>query len=259
MFHALSRAGEARVTADFDPRRAAKRLIREARTGALATLLPRGAPYASLVSVATLMDGTPVTLLSRLARHTENIAGDPRVSLMVDERRPGDPLAVGRVSLVGRILPTADEATRRRFLARHPEAAGYAGFQDFAFWRIEAESAHLVAGFGRIVDLSPADLRTDTAGAAALAAAEAGAIAHMNEDHLDALALYATKLLGAPPGEWRIVSLDPEGCELRLGDSVRRLDFPAPVTDGQGLRKTLVALAQAARAVAAPLSVENKG
>jgi len=239
------------VTGEFDAKRVAKRLIREARTGALATLLPGGAPYASLVSVATLMDGTPVTLLSRLARHTMNIAADPRVSLMVDERRPGDPLAVSRVSLVGRIAPTDDEAARRRFLARHPEAAGYAGFQDFGFWRIEVERAHLVAGFGRIVDLKPADLLTDTGGAAALAEAEAGAIAHMNEDHLEALALYATKLLDAPPGEWRVVSLDPEGCELRLGDTVRRLDFPAPVTDGQGLRKTLVALAQAARAAAA--------
>ena len=239
------------MTADFDPKRAAKRLIREARSGALATLLPGGAPYASLVSVAALMDGTPVTLLSRLARHTQNIAADPRVSLMVDERRPGEPLALGRVSLVGRILPTDDEAARRRFLARHPEAEGYAGFLDFAFFRIEVESAHLVAGFGRIVDLTPADLRTDVSGAAALAEAEAGAIAHMNEDHLDALALYATKLLGAPPGEWRIVSLDPEGCELRLGDAIRRLEFPAPVTDGEGLRKTLVALAQAARAAPA--------
>lgn len=240
------------MTAEFDPKRATKRLIREARTGALATLLPGGAPYASLVSVATLMDGTPVTLLSQLARHTKNIAADPRASLLLDERRPGDPLAVGRVSLVGRIVPTDDEAAARRFLARHPEAAGYAGFKDFAFWRIEVESAHLVAGFGRIVDLTPADLHTDTGGAAALAEAEADAIEHMNEDHLDTLALYATKLLDAPPGEWRIVSLDPEGCELRLGDTVRRLDFPAPVTDGEALRKTLVALAQAARAAAAP-------
>lgn len=240
------------MTAEFDPKRAAKRLIREAGTGALATLLPGGAPYASLVAVATLMDGTPVTLLSRLARHTQNITADPRVSLMVDEHRPGDPLAVDRVSLAGRIRPTDDEAARRRFLARHPEAAGYAGFHDFAFWRIAVESAHLVAGFGRIVDLKPADLLTDTAGAAALADAEAGAITHMNEGHLDALAFYATKLLGAPPGEWRIVSLDPEGCELRLGDTVRRLDFPAPVTDGEALRKTLVALAQAARTAAAP-------
>jgi heme iron utilization protein len=240
------------VTAEFDPKRATKRLIREARTGALATLLPGGAPYASLVSVATLMDGTPVTLLSQLARHTKNIAADPRASLLLDERRSGDPLAVGRVSLVGRIVPTDDEAAARRFLARHPEAAGYAGFKDFAFWRIEVESAHLVAGFGRIVDLTPADLHTVTGGAAALAEAEADAIEHMNEDHLDALAQYATKLLDAPPGEWRIVSLDPEGCELRLGDTVRRLDFPAPVTDGEALRKTLVALAQAARAAAAP-------
>jgi putative heme iron utilization protein len=233
------------LTAEFDAKRAGKRLLREARTGVLATLLPGGAPYASLASVATLIDGTPVTLLSRLARHTANISADPRVSLMVDERRPGDPLAVGRLSLTGRIITTEDEAARRRFLARHPEAAGYAGFADFGFWRIEIEGAHLVAGFGRIVDLKPEDLRTGVS--ADLAAAEESALAHMNADHADAVELYATKLLDGQPGKWRIVSLDPEGCELMLEDTVRRLDFPARVADAGALRKTFTTLAEAAR------------
>jgi putative heme iron utilization protein len=235
------------LTADFDSRRTAKRLLREARSGALATLLPGGAPYASLVSMATLMDGAPVTLLSSLARHSANIAADPRVSLLVDEPAAGDLLAGARLSLVGRIAPSEDDAARRRFLAHHPAAAGYAGFKDFAFWRIAIESAHLVAGFGRIVDLAPADLRTDTSAAAALAAAEEGALAHVNSDHADAIELYAARLLNAAPGPWRIVSLDPEGCDLMLGDKLRRLDFPERVTSGEALRKTLVALAQAAR------------
>ena len=36
----------------------------------------------------------------------------------------------------------------------------FAGFADFAFYRIELTGAHLVAGFGRIVDLKPADVLT---------------------------------------------------------------------------------------------------
>ncbi len=232
---------------DFDPVRSAKRLLREARTGALATLMPGGAPYASLVTVATLPDGTPVLLLSRLARHTANILADPRVSLLLDERRSGDPLQGARVSMAGRITTTEDPAARRRYLARHPSAAGYAGFADFAFWRIEPTGAHLVAGFGRIVDLTAADLATKVDNAAALLAAEEGAVAHMNEDHADAIELYATRLIGAPAGPWRIIGVDPEGCDLMLEETVHRLEFPARVTSPDKLRQTLVELALTAR------------
>ncbi len=81
-------------TPDFNPAVAAKKLLREGRSGALATLMPgSGDPYCSLVNVATAADGAPLLLISRLAVHTKNILADPRVSLMVDERKEGDPLA----------------------------------------------------------------------------------------------------------------------------------------------------------------------
>ena len=108
--------------------------------------------------------------------------------------------------------------------------------------------AHLVAGFGRIADLRKDDLLTDIGGAEALAAAEEGALAHMNEDHRDAVALYATKLLGDEVGNWRTVSLDPEGCDLMQGERARRLEFPQRVTDAGTLREVLVRLAREARA-----------
>ncbi|MFK8253809.1 HugZ family pyridoxamine 5'-phosphate oxidase [Ancylobacter terrae] len=231
----------------FDPALAAKRLIREARTAALGTLDPDGAPYVSLVTVATLPDGAPVLLLSRLARHTRNLAADPRVSLLVDERRAGDPLEGARVSLTGTIAATPDETARRRFLARHPEAEGYAGFADFTFYRIDLTGGHLVAGFGRIVDLDAADLTTDLAGAEGLLAAEAGAVAHMNEDHADAVAAYATGLLKAPAGDWVLIGIDPEGCDIMADGVVRRLDFPRRVDNPRDMRIVLVELAHRAR------------
>jgi heme iron utilization protein len=227
----------------FDPVRAARRLISEARSGALATILPSGAPYASLVTVAPLHDGAPVLLLSRLARHTNNIQEDPRVSLMVEERRAGDPLEGARVSISGTIAVTEVPAAERRFLARHPSAAAYAGFKDFDYWRIEIFGAHLVAGFGRIVELRASDLTFDPLDAEV----EADAIEHMNKDHFSAVDLYATKLLGAPHGPWRIIGIDPDGCDLILGDMVRRLDFPQRVTTPGALRKMLADLAQEAR------------
>src|ERR1700730_13805589 len=237
-----------RAADDFNPSRTAKRLLREAGKGALATLLPGGAPYASLVTIACAMDGAPILLLSRLARHTANLATDSRVSLLLEEEHVRDPLAGARVSLSGTLSQTEDPAARRRFLARHPSARAYAGFSDFGFWRMEMSGAHLVAGFGRITDLRKDDLLTDIGGAEALAAAEEGAVAHMNEDHRDAIALYATKLLGDEAGNWRVVSLDPEGCDLMQGERARRLEFPRRVTDTGALREVLVRLAQKARA-----------
>jgi putative heme iron utilization protein len=231
----------------FQAANAAKRLLREARTAALATLDADGAPYASLVQVASLPDATPVLLLSNLARHTRNLATDSRASLLLEERREGSELEGARISLKGRVVREEGEAARRRYLLRHPDAAGFAGFSDFAFYRLELESAHLVAGFGRIVDLAREDMIADLAGTEALLAAEAGAVEHMNADHADAVALYAANLLGAPTGDWRIIGLDPEGCDLMLGARVRRLDFPRRISAPGELRAVLVELAHLAR------------
>src|SRR5215471_18897741 len=153
--------GSLQPASDFDPRSAAKKLLREARSGALATLMPgSGDPYCSLVNVATAPDGAPLLLISRLAVHTKNILADPRVSLMLDERKPGDPLQRARVMLMGTAAVSDDKNVRRRYLDRQPEAEMFAGFGDFAFYRIALKGAHLVAGFGRIVDLKPDDILT---------------------------------------------------------------------------------------------------
>lgn len=231
----------------FDPKQTARKLISEARIGSLATLESGGSPYVSLVTVATMPDGAPVLLLSRLARHTQNLRRDRRVSLLLSESGEGDPLEGARVSISGEIAETEHEAARRRFLWRNPSAENYASFKDFAFYRIEPQGAHLVAGFGKIADVKAEDLLIDTGNASQLLEAEAGAVEHMNEDHLDAIELYATKLLGAEPGAWRVIGADPEGCDLMLHEAVRRLNFPQRVMNSGELRKTLVSLAQQAR------------
>ena len=236
--------------ADFDPKIASKKLMREARSGALATLMPEsGDPYCSLVNIASAADGAPLLLISKLAIHTKNILADNRVSLMLDERKEGDPLEGARVMLMGRAEVTTDLNDRRRYLARQPEAEMFAGFGDFAFYRVTITAAHLVAGFGRIVDLTPQDILVDLAGADELLAAEEGASAHMNEDHADACRLYATRLLGASDGEWRCVGFDPEGLELQNGRVALRLPFPQRVNGAGPLRAVLVKLAEQARAV----------
>lgn len=238
----------------------ARAVLRRAVTAVLATRLqPRdghesaalaGWPYASLVLTAAAMDGTPLLLLSELAQHTMDVRADDRVALAVtgpaDDAAGGDPLADARASLLGRLLPDPDGADR--FLARHPRSREYAGFADFGFWRLSVEHVHLVAGFGRIAWLDGAAYRLDQP-VAGLAAAEAGIVSHMNADHADAIALYATRLCGRPPGEWRMTACDPEGIDLSCADGGRaRLDFDRPVADAAAARDALVGLVRRARA-----------
>ena len=241
-------------TPDFDPGKLAKSLLRRSRQGALATLMPgSGDPYCSLVNLASHPDGSPILLISRLAVHTKNILTDSRVSLMLDERVAGDPLEGARIMLSGRAEQAEDERDllRRRYLNAHPSAEAFVSFKDFAFFRIRPTGTHLVAGFGRIVDLTPEQFLTDLADAEDLLAAEQGAVEHMNADHRDAMGLYATRLLGAAAGDWRCTGCDPEGLDMQDGQTALRLDFPERVTNGTALRKMLVRLVGEARAKAA--------
>jgi len=236
---------------DFDAPRLARSLLRRSRQGALATLTPgSGDPYCSLVNVASHADASPILLISGLALHTKNILGDSRVSLMLDERAAGDPLEGARIMLAGH----AEEASgddiavmRRRYLNAHPSAEAFVDFSDFSFFRIRPSGLHLVAGFGRIIDLGPAQFLTDLSDAAGLLEAEQGAIEHINEDHRDAMNLYATRLVGAEGADWICTGLDPEGIDLQADGKISRLDFPERVTGPGELRKMLVKLAAAAR------------
>jgi heme iron utilization protein len=233
----------------FDPGLAAKKLLREGRSGALATLVAgSGDPYCSLVNVATAVDGAPLLLLSNLALHTKNLVADARVSLMLDERKEGDPLEGARIMLMGTCAKASDRLSGPAYLRRHPEAEMFANFADFGFYRMEIARAHLVAGFGRIVDLKPQDVRTDISDASSLVESEVDAIAHMNADHADACRLYATRLLGASDGDWRCVGIDPEGLELQKERTALRLPFPQRVTGPGPLRALLKQLADQARA-----------
>jgi putative heme iron utilization protein len=239
---------------DFDAAEVARSLLRRSRQGALATLMAgSGDPYCSLVNVASHADGSPILLISRLALHTKNILADPRVSLMLDERAEGDPLEGSRIMLAGRAEEAGAgdlEICRRRYLNAHPSAEAFVSFKDFSFFRIRPNGAHLVAGFGRIVDLKPEQFLTDISDAGALLEAEQDAIEHMNADHRDATSLYATRLLGAGPADWRCTGCDPGGLDLQAGGKTLRLDFPRRIVTPAALRQMLKELADQARAAA---------
>jgi heme iron utilization protein len=239
---------------DFDAARLARSLLRRSRQGALATLMAgSGDPYCSLVNVASHADGSPILLISRLALHTRNILADHRVSLMLDERAAGDPLEGSRIMVAGRAEEACgdDVATlRRRYLNAHPSSEIFVNFNDFSFFRIRPIGAHLVAGFGRIVDLKPEQFLTYIADALALLEAEQGAIEHMNADHRHAINLYATQLLNAGPADWRCTGCDPDGIDMQAGAAALRLDFPRRIVTPAALRQMLKELADQARTAA---------
>ena len=240
--------------ADFDARSVAKTLLRTTRAGALATIdRNTGHPFASLVNVATDVDGSPLIFVSRLSTHTANLEKDSRASLLLAALGRGDPLAYPRITVLGAFMQIGrderdEPRLRRRFRSRHPKSELYAGFADFSFWRLSVVSAHLNAGFGRAADLKADDILADICGAENLIEAESDAVAHMNNDHAEAVRLYATKLLGAEDGAWRLTGLDPEGLDLALNDAALRLPFPQRVVTAEQLRKMVANLASAARA-----------
>ena len=236
------------MTQDDMPR-TVRDLLRGLDRASLATSLPgdaAGWPYASLVLVAVDHDLTPILLLSDLAEHTRAIQADGRVSLLFDGTAGLDqPLTGPRVTVVGRAERTQDERLKARFMARHPDASLYAGFKDFGFYRVVPERAHLVGGFGRIRWIERAELAAPQA--PGLAEAEPGIVSHMNEDHGDAVQLYAEKLIGRSGSAWRMTGIDPEGIDLRRGGEVARLAFDAPLAAAGEARKVLVALVGKAR------------
>ncbi len=240
-----------------------RKLVREAERATLASALARdgsGRPYASLVLSVCDHDGSPVLLLSDLADHSKNLAAAPKAALLFDGTAGhDDPLTGPRASLLGELRPVADEVgdgtlaarLEARYLARHPSAEAYAGFADFRLYRMAVESAHLVAGFGRIHWLSGPEVLFDTAGCGALAEAEAAIVAHMNADHREALGLIAAQILGLGEpeenGGWVMTGIDPEGFDLRAGTRLARTAFETPVHDAAAARVALVALTRQAR------------
>jgi heme iron utilization protein len=221
----------------------AKHLLRTARTGALATLeQASGAPLTTLVSVASDYDGAPLFLLSTLAQHTKNLAGDARGSLLLTSQAArGDPLNRPRLTVGGRILAHPDPTARARFLARNPKSKLYASFADFSMFRLEISAVHFNGGFGRAAALTPNDILTGLANADALIAAEAALLAQVNARHGGDLAMLAGDKQGAKRRRWRAIGLDPDGLDLVAGAGAARVSFAAPVSTPQAWRQALEA------------------
>ena len=146
----------------YDALGEARRLLRAAHAATLATLLPGGFPMATLTTVASDDDGSPILLASQLSTHTRNLDADGRCSLLLADIGKGDPLAHARLTVQGVATRVADPAVRTRvrarFLAHNPKAALYADFGDFSFWLVAVERAYLNGGFGKAAEFDGVDI-----------------------------------------------------------------------------------------------------
>jgi len=199
----------------------ARKLIRGARIATLATLdHENGHPYASLIAVATAMDGAPLFLISELAVHTRNLKSDPRISILfaAESRKGADPLDAGRVSVMGTAAVTGSADLRNRFLARHPEAALYADFADFSFYEMTLSHAHYVGGFGRISSVAASDILVSDENAKTWQTGAGETLRILNSGHRDQLARLAGE-------DAEMVACDPDGFDLAAGSIVTRIAF----------------------------------
>jgi putative heme iron utilization protein len=219
-------------------RRDARRLLRLSRTGALATL-DGGAPLTTLVGVASDWDGAPLFLMSQLARHTRNLAANPRVSLLLTSPGGGgDPLNRPRITLGGAVRPREGADGRARYVQRNPKAKLYVDFADFSLRRLDVDSVHFNGGFGRADPLTVADLVTP-GDPSALREAEPSLLAAAEALGEAALA----RLAGGARRAWRPVGLDAEGLDLGAGGHAARVDFEAQALEPQAWLAALKQLA----------------
>jgi len=231
----------------------ARTLVAQIKTGTLCTLSvePEGYPYGSFVTVA-FDDGNPVFLVSAMAEHTKNLQRDRRASLLVAEGGSDDPLANGRVTLLGPCTQVEGDGggARVAFLAAHPNASYYADFRDFAFWKLKVESIRYIGGYGRMSWVDATDWHAAVPDP--LAAAGTGVIAHMNADHADALVLYCRAFSKATDvATARMTGIDRYGFEMSAmtseGPRPVRLAFAEPVHTPEEARAALVSMLNDAR------------
>jgi putative heme iron utilization protein len=233
----------------------ARTLVASLATGTLCTLAkdPAGYPYGSLVTFGLGQSG-PVFLISELAEHTRNLRQDARASLLVAENRPGDPLANGRVTLLGNCTPVGESElpeAREAYLERWPNAAGHAQFGDFGFWSLSVQAVRYIGGYGRMSWVSGEEW--GRAVPDPIAPDAAAILEHMNQDHADALPLYCqafSRLTDVQDAT--MTSIDRLGFEMSVvtpsGTRTVRLAFAEPIRSKADARRALVGLLREARA-----------
>lgn len=237
---------------------AVRALIQAERNGVLSTLSKKhpGWPFGSITPYALTDAGEPIIYISEIAEHTRNLRADARVSLIIqDANAARDPQAGARVTLMGYCMPVTApylEDAGRRYQQRFPTSAGFSATHDFTLFQILVSSARFIGGFGEIYWLERAEYINTAASSLDPLAPHAEMICnHMNEDHADALRLYAAVFAETPAEAARMIHVDSAGFDMIAIQEGRhkhvRIAFAAPVTTTTEARAALVEMVKHAR------------
>ncbi|MBO1255365.1 DUF2470 domain-containing protein [Alteromonas sp. 5E99-2] len=231
--------------------REAKLLLRQSEVGVVSTLSKnlRGYPFGSVTPFLSDSAGHIYFYISDIAQHAANMVADSRMSLTIyKERKSGDQNENARLTIVGDGEPLNGELHDEmlaRYVQRFPESESYKQAHDFRIWKVEIKRVRYIGGFGKIFWLekeewmqktTPWDKQT-----------EDGMIAHMNEDHQDAMTLILQSYAGIEDENVIMVGVQTDGCYLQTNDENVFIPFDAICEQSVDVRVQLVALTKAAR------------
>jgi heme iron utilization protein len=229
-------------------------LLDAERGGMLSTISKKvaGWPFGSITPYAISHEGAPILLLSEIAEHTKNVRADARASLLVrDSKALDDPQAGARATLVGYVIPVPApflDSTREKYLELFPNSAGYFEVHDFTLFQIKVSQVRYIGGFGEIhwVDGGRVFGRISEDAIDPLARYAPGICDHMNQDHSDALLLFAAKLGSIEAESAEMIDADSQGFDMiaiRGGNHRHlRINFPEKATTPEEARRVMVNL-----------------
>lgn len=242
-------------TSDSEPTLAerARTLMQIGGASSLSTLSKKrpGFPFGSVMPYAVDDTGNPLFLISQMAMHTKNLQDNPKATLLVAEHS-SSPLGAARISVIGDVARLDDDekqAALPAYLESHPDAQQWAAFGDFGLFRMNVVDVYFIGGFGVMGWITPEEYAA--AKPDPLAAAANDIIAHMNDDHVEAMILLAKSELGVDATAVRLTAVDQYGFNVMLQteEGVRggRIGFPESATSSNECRKAFVEMVKAAR------------
>lgn len=194
-----------------------------------------GFPFGSVVPLCLDNSGAALLLLSHLAQHSRNLAGDSRAALTLFDQRDGDIQQGRRLTCLGRCEPCDDAQALTRWCRHFPQGRVYAEQLNFRLHRFAPLRCHYNGGFATARWLGVERLLAQTAFAADT---EAALAAHVAGAHADWLTSWCTHADGA---DAQVAGIDPLGVTLRCGERLLRLGAQAPLADSAALSAAIAA------------------
>jgi heme iron utilization protein len=235
-------------------------LLARERDGMLSTISKKavGWPFGSIAPYALNDAGEPILLISEIAEHTRNLRADARSSLLVrDSKATDDPQAGARATVMGYAMPVPApfiNAARQRYLGLFPNSSGYFEVHDFTLFQLKVSQIRYIGGFGEIHWVDGNEIINYSAyyGADPVSR-HAGMICdHMNQDHTDALMMFARKLGSIDAQSAKMIHVDGEGFDLvGVQDGAHRhlrIAFPERISTAEEARGAMVELVRRVRA-----------